>query len=114
MRMSVSRSACASQLAEGTESGLAQHDDVRVLAHDMAQRFLESHVELRIDRALRDAVDHVLHRVLGGDDAGVVAVEIVDRADGEPGRHPVDGLRIQGASRLLRDECGPLAVPYVG
>jgi hypothetical protein len=48
---------------------LADDDHIRVLADDVAQGFLKGEVDLGIDRALGHPLDHVLHRLLGGDDA---------------------------------------------
>jgi len=44
----------------------------------VAQGFLVGDVDFGIDAALADARDHVFHRVLGRDDAGVDVVQVVD------------------------------------
>ena len=58
--------------ARGLEvADLADHDDVRVLAHDRAQRVGEVEPDLRLHLDLVDAVDLVFDRVLDGDDLDV-------------------------------------------
>ena len=47
---------------------LADHDDVRVLAEDVAQDGGEGHLDLRLHRDLVELLVHHLHRVLHGDD----------------------------------------------
>ena len=51
-----------------TVADFADDDDVRVLADDGTQRFVECQADLFVDRALRDAVNDILHRVFAGDD----------------------------------------------
>src|SRR5690606_36481646 len=58
---------------------LADHDDVRVLAHDRTQRVREVEPDLRLGLDLVDALDLVLDRVLDGDDLDVRRVELAQR-----------------------------------
>ncbi|VTR67515.1 hypothetical protein DESC_610098 [Desulfosarcina cetonica] len=58
----------------------ADDDDIRVLAHDMPQGILVGQVDFGIDGTLTDAVDDILDRILGGDDAGFHGVEVIDAA----------------------------------
>ena len=69
----------------------AEYDHVRVLAHDIRQRGLEGDVDLGVERALRDALDHVFHRIFDRGDAAVDTVEIVDAA--------IEGRGFSGAGR---------------
>ena len=52
---------------------LADHDDVRVLAEEGAERAREGEPDLRLDVHLVDALDLVLDRVLGRQDVEVRA-----------------------------------------
>jgi hypothetical protein len=78
---------------------LADHDHVRVLADDRAQRVGEAEVDLRADLDLVDAGHLVLDRVLDGEDLHVGLVQ------------PVEG-RVQGgglaAARGAGDEQDPV------
>src|SRR5690606_5542973 len=55
---------------------LADHDDVRILAHDAAQRVGEIQPDLWLGLDLVDAFDLVFDRILDGDDLDVGGVEL--------------------------------------
>jgi hypothetical protein len=57
----------------------ADHDDVRILADDAAQRVGEVQPDLRLGLDLVDALDLVFDRVLDGDDLDVGRVELAQR-----------------------------------
>ena len=59
---------------------LADHDHVRILAHDVPQGLLEAEVDGGVYRALRDPVDHVLDGILCGDDARLRIPDLVHAA----------------------------------
>src|SRR5690606_26123404 len=66
--------------ARGLEvAHFADHDDVRILAHDAAQRVGEVQPDLRPGLDLVDALDLVFDRVLDGDDLDVRRVEPAQR-----------------------------------
>ena len=70
---------------------LADHDDVRVLPEEGAQRAREREPDLRLDVHLVDALNLVLDRILGGED---VEVRLVDPVDAR-----VERRRLAGAGR---------------
>ena len=70
---------CIAMLHRLHVADLAHHDDVRVLAHDRAQRVGEGEVDLRLHLDLVDARHLVFDRVLDGDDLHVGLVEAVER-----------------------------------
>ena len=51
------------------------HDDVRVLAQEGAQRFAEGHADRFIDGHLHDAFDVIFDRVFGGEQFGIDGVD---------------------------------------
>ena len=70
--------------ADGDIGGFAvadftHHDDVRVLAHDVAQARGEGQADLRVDVDLVDPVHLVLHRIFDGDDLLVGKVDAFER-----------------------------------
>src|SRR5690606_41084791 len=56
---------------------LADHDDVRVLPQERAERAGEGEPDLRLHVDLVDPGDLVLHRILGREDVDVRAVDAV-------------------------------------
>ena len=70
---------------------LADHDHVRVLAQNGAQRARERQLDSRIHLGLADAIEVVFDRVLDGDDVGALGVELADRG--------VERGRLSGAGR---------------
>ena len=59
---------------------LADHDDVRVLAEEGAQRAGEGEPDLGLHVDLVDPLDLVLDRILGGEDVEVGAIDAVEQA----------------------------------
>ena len=60
-------------------ANLADHDHVRVLAHDVAQAAREGEADLGLDGDLVDALELILDRILDRDDLLVRAVDPVER-----------------------------------
>ena len=56
------------------------HDNVRILAHNVAQSFLEGQVYPGIDGALRNPVNDILDGFFSCDNAGFRIIDVVDAA----------------------------------
>ena len=60
-------------------ANLADHDDVRVLPQERAQRGREVQADVLVHLHLVDAVQVVLDRILGGGDVAIDRVELGER-----------------------------------